>query len=691
MRTLLIADDQDMLRALIAVTLQSREYRIVEAADGDSALRLVRQERPTLALLDVNMPGLSGVEVCQEISTDADLADTAVIMLTADEDPETRAACLAAGAKAYLTKPFSPLQLLELVDEVMRPGYTPPRPAPAPEPVEAPRHELAAFLFADIRDFTGFTLRHGDATAFQLVERFQQLVRRYTHRFDGQQVNTAGDSVLLTFRSVHQAVRAAMAIREAIREYNDSKPDLPLPVGMGVDVGEPAGRGGDFIGSALNRAARIMSHAKPGQVLATETVRALAHQLPGVLFVSVGALELKGFPHPETVYAVVPATEPLMAAMTHARSGGARIKHAPLLVGGGVVTALLLAFAIVARPPADRADFDATNSQLPSVVSTDAINAGRSITVLIASRNREGAALGTGFVVDQRGVVVTNAHVVAGAERVDVQFADGSEVSGTVVGRDEATDVAVISIPQSLPASAKWGNSDDLKVGDPVVAVGFPAAFTLGAQPSISRGVVSQTVSGLGSQYLQIDASVNPGMSGGPLLDAKGQVVGVVVGRVESFAGRAVQGLGFAIPANNVQRLLPTLQQGLTNTTSPRPAQLPDPVEVVQAYHRFLHAGEFGLAYTLVSNQLKGQMSAQEFSQRFGYAGKLGVVVSSAQVLSQEGSAARVAATVLVSELANGQARSVWHEQVWRLIKEGSEWRLDGLERDDVTGTLAPR
>lgn len=117
---LLIADDEPSLRMLVAATLASEDYDILEAANGLDALEMARAEQPRLVLLDVQMPGMDGLEVCRQIKADPALAGTVVVvMLTSLNHPEDEQAGRAAGADTYLTKPFSPLDLLQVVEAAM--------------------------------------------------------------------------------------------------------------------------------------------------------------------------------------------------------------------------------------------------------------------------------------------------------------------------------------------------------------------------------------------------------------------------------------------------------------------------------------------------------------------------------------------------------------------------------------------
>lgn len=161
---------------------------------------------------------------------------------------------------------------------------------------------------------------------------------------------------------------------------------------------------------------------------------------------------------------------------------------------------------------------------------------------------------GSGFVVESDGVIWTNAHVVEGADTVTVTLRDGREFSGEVVGEDPLTDVAVIKVQaQGLP-TVTLGNSERLRAGEWAIAIGNP----LGLDNTVTAGIVSATgrtssqirVPDKRVQFIQTDAAINPGNSGGPLLNERGEVIGINT----AIIGGA-QGLGFAIPINSAQRL----------------------------------------------------------------------------------------------------------------------------------------
>lgn len=170
-------------------------------------------------------------------------------------------------------------------------------------------------------------------------------------------------------------------------------------------------------------------------------------------------------------------------------------------------------------------------------------------------RPRTHRALGSGFIFDDKGHVLTNAHVVEHADKVKVKLADERELEAKVKGRDERLDIAVLEIvgAKDLPHTT-FGSSSALRVGEPVVAIGNP--FGLGH--TVTSGIVSAKGRAIGAgpydDFIQTDASINPGNSGGPLFDSRGQVVGM-----NTAISAAGQGIGFAIPSDEIREVLPQL------------------------------------------------------------------------------------------------------------------------------------
>jgi S1-C subfamily serine protease len=182
---------------------------------------------------------------------------------------------------------------------------------------------------------------------------------------------------------------------------------------------------------------------------------------------------------------------------------------------------------------------------------------------------QQGTATGSGFVVDSDGTIVTNAHVVEGADSVQVRFDENGEfVPAEVKGVDTDTDLAVLKVDPSDVSGdltpVPLGDSSKTQVGDAVIAIGNPFGY--------SRTVTTGIVSGLQREIqapngftipdvIQTDASINPGNSGGPLLDANGRVIGIN-SQIATGGGQGSVGIGFAVPVNTAKRLLPDLKAG---------------------------------------------------------------------------------------------------------------------------------
>src|SRR2546426_1428851 len=168
-------------------------------------------------------------------------------------------------------------------------------------------------------------------------------------------------------------------------------------------------------------------------------------------------------------------------------------------------------------------------------------------------------SLGSGFVIDRTGYILTNNHVVDDAEKISVKLADGGEFEAKVVGKDPKTDIALIKIDtkENLPV-ASLGDSDQLEVGEWVLAIGNP----FGLDSTVTSGIVSAKGRHIGAgpydSFIQTDASINPGNSGGPLINMRGEVVGINTAIFSRTGGN--MGIGFAIPINLVKELLPQLR-----------------------------------------------------------------------------------------------------------------------------------
>ena len=172
---------------------------------------------------------------------------------------------------------------------------------------------------------------------------------------------------------------------------------------------------------------------------------------------------------------------------------------------------------------------------------------------------------GSGFVVDDSGNVITNAHVVGHHVDVTLEFVNGTVSAGTVVGTDWNLDLACIRMTEPIDmVPLSLGDSDAARVGEDVLAMGYPLSDILSGSPTVTRGIISAKRPG----SLQTDAAINPGSSGGPLVDSRGRVIGVNTSVLAPIDGRKVEGIGFAIPINLVKDQLASLTSGASQVNS---------------------------------------------------------------------------------------------------------------------------
>lgn len=207
----------------------------------------------------------------------------------------------------------------------------------------------------------------------------------------------------------------------------------------------------------------------------------------------------------------------------------------------------------IERPPGSVADI--AQRVLPSVVS-------------ISARSSSGGGTGTGFVIDSKGFILTNNHVIADAATdggdIEVQLNDGTTLNATIIGRDSSYDLAVLKVNRTGLTALAFGDSDQVAVGDSVIAIGSPLGLsgtvTLGIVSAKDRAVTAGESQGDNSYInaIQTDAAINPGNSGGPLVNSAGAVIGVnsaIATLGSSFSSQSGSiGLGFAIPINQARK-----------------------------------------------------------------------------------------------------------------------------------------
>ena len=257
-------------------------------------------------------------------------------------------------------------------------------------------------------------------------------------------------------------------------------------------------------------------------------------------------------------------------------------------VVGGIVgaTAIILIFAFIIVPSQEigTPDLITSNGHSATILGDEISSSSKSNLTLVElfEKSEEGVVkikvvrigsqgtvqgdiggVGSGFVYDNLGHIITNAHVVDGADKATVTFLDGSQYNAEIIGEDKFTDIAVIKVSEKprLLHPLEIGDSSLLQVGEQVAAIGNP----FGLSGSMTSGIVSQIGRLIAAQdsgfsipdVIQTDAAINPGNSGGPLLNMRGQVIGINTA-IQSMSGEFI-GIGFAVPSNTVSKIVPTL------------------------------------------------------------------------------------------------------------------------------------
>jgi len=240
------------------------------------------------------------------------------------------------------------------------------------------------------------------------------------------------------------------------------------------------------------------------------------------------------------------------------------------------VVIVLVTYSIILNPPQKSPIIEDIGKTANTVVGDQALQKDLTLTEIFEktesgvvrinikrSNDPRGSGVGSGFVYDKKGHIITNDHVIENAEKIAVTFLDGRSFKANLVGKDLYTDLAVIKVNASEEVlyPLTLGNSSHLKVGEQIAAIGNP----FGLSGSMTAGIVSQIGRLLPSQdrgfqipdIVQTDAAINPGNSGGPLLNMRGEVVGINTA-IQSGTGDFA-GVGFAIPSRTVQKIIPTL------------------------------------------------------------------------------------------------------------------------------------
>lgn len=247
-------------------------------------------------------------------------------------------------------------------------------------------------------------------------------------------------------------------------------------------------------------------------------------------------------------------------------------------ISGAAIVAIIFAVILTVPPTAVKSDIISDNKSIPSATGETIVDYSKKLSLIeIFEKSEPGvvrinvqrseqsngtSGVGSGFVFDKQGHIITNSHVVKNVKKVVVTFLDGRSYNAEIIGYDEYTDIGVIKVNAdlSLLQPLRLGDSANLKVGEPIAAIGNP----FGLSGSMTSGIVSQLgrllPSGAGysiPDVIQTDAAINPGNSGGPLLNMRGEIVGINTA-IQSTTGEFT-GVGFAVPSQTLAKIVPKL------------------------------------------------------------------------------------------------------------------------------------
>jgi len=279
---------------------------------------------------------------------------------------------------------------------------------------------------------------------------------------------------------------------------------------------------------------------------------------------------------------------------------------------------------------------------------------------------------GSGVVIDQRGYVLTNSHVVERDRSVMVALSDGRELSGQVWSLASDVDLAVVRVEGSGFRAAKWGDSNALRPSDTLIAIGYPLADVLGGEPSVTTGTLSAHRSDVYAEWLQTDVALNPGSSGGAVVDICGELVGISTGAL-----RDTEGMNFAIASATARPVAEQLIQQQVRRGVPTPAA-PDqpqlsPEQTAWAFYYFVANREFVAAYSLLSQRFQAIRPYETWLA--GYDTTLFVFVEEVKTVQYDPPVVYV--SVLATDLLDKQLVTRRFAGNWEFALEDGFWRLD--------------
>jgi CheY-like chemotaxis protein len=301
MEKILVIEDNPIIMKLLESLLVSENYNVVKSTDGRQGITLSRETSPDLVLLDLNLPDLSGFEVCRQLRKDK--YEKPIIMLTAHSEQANKVMGLEFGADDYITKPFDNLELIARVRSFLRRSdRLTKRRLPLKKPESHRR--LVTLMFTDMQNYSGI-MNKDEKTAIHLLELHNSLINEVLVYFDSKVIEIIGDAYVISFASVVDAVECAVEIQRNFKIYNDEKPDdKKILVRIGIHLGDVIESGRTLKGDTVNIAARIQQSGSVGNIMFSEIVYLAVKNKVDYPIINAGEFDLKNISEPMTLYRI---------------------------------------------------------------------------------------------------------------------------------------------------------------------------------------------------------------------------------------------------------------------------------------------------------------------------------------------------------------------------------------------------
>ena len=363
-RILVIEDDRAVLKGLLE-NLRREHYVVFAQEDGRRGYELAKQKHFDLILLDVMLPGMDGLDVCKKLRAEGN--QVPILMLTARGDELDKVLGLELGADDYLTKPFSVRELTSRIKALLRRPrevrsvLTPEQKgrAPSSETRDSSMtsnsdqggkkyRKLAAIMFTDMVGYAGLTQKN-ESLALELLEEHRKVLRKTFPKYDGNEIETAGDSFLVEFLSALQAFRCAVEIQQTLHERNASVPlDRQVRIRIGIHVGDIVHHGRYVHGDGVNIAARLEPLAEPEGICLSEDVARQVQNKIELPILSLGKRSLKNIRLTVEIYKIVmpweESHEPLPGSAAVILRSKKKLLYALLLFAIGAAIAIAIFF-----------------------------------------------------------------------------------------------------------------------------------------------------------------------------------------------------------------------------------------------------------------------------------------------------------------------------------------------------------